>query len=143
MLDHDTMCCASELDTYIVRKLLADARAAAAGDDSRLLCATATPVLTAALEAAACGVLPRAQWRPYIAAGLDAAAALSTSALPPVHSSLGGLLHALDGLVPMELQIANLEAMQAHWIAQLPPGVEVPGAPVPPAPPSPPRKAEE
>lgn len=40
---------------------------------------------------------------------------------------------ALDQLVSMEIPLANLEVMQAHWAEHMPPVEGVPGgAPIPP-----------
>ena len=47
------------------------------------------------------------------------------------------MLEALDRLVSMERPLANLDVMQAHWISQMPAGVEVPGTPAPPPNPPP------
>ena len=37
------------------------------------------------------------------------------------------MCEALDLFVSMEQPLANLDAMQCHWKAQLPPGVDAPG----------------
>ena len=98
MADHDTLRAASESDSYVVRKVLVEARAAAS-NDARLLCAAALPVLTAVLEPAVCGTLPRTQWRESIERALDEAVPRDVSPPPPVRS-IGGLLQVLDAAVP-------------------------------------------
>ena len=98
MTDHDTLRAASENDSYVVRKLLVEARAAASCDE-RLLCAAALPVLEGVLEPALCGTLPRSEWRDRISRGLDEMVPLDTPLPPPMHS-ISALLKILESAVP-------------------------------------------
>lgn len=100
MVDHHTLRAASESDSYVVRKVLVEARAVAC-NDARLLCADALPALTAAVGPAVCGTLPRAQWRESIARALDTAVPDDAPPPPAVHG-IGGLLQVLDAAVPTD-----------------------------------------
>lgn len=108
---------AAEPDSYIVKQVFIDARDVA-GVDARLLCDEALPPLTAVLQVAATGALPRSQWKAEISRRLDEA--VPQSGTPVTSRSLGELVQELTQRVPEGAHAQRLSAALSGVLAHTP-----------------------